>query len=70
MASEGGPRGGKEGVAIMGEEVDELMECAPVKDRRPDELELDEPNGRLVEVVVRVTVRLIGLAVSGEGRVD
>jgi hypothetical protein len=42
------------------------VEFEPVYERRPEELELDEPNGRVAEVVVRVTVRLLGFDFSDE----
>jgi hypothetical protein len=70
MFAEGGPAGGKDGVEIVGDETeDPSIDCVLVRDCR-DGLELEEPNGRLIEVAVRVTVRLLGLATSEVAKAD
>ncbi len=54
----------------MGDETeDPPIDCVLVRDCR-DELELEEPNGRLIDVAVRVTVCLLGLATSEEAEPD
>jgi hypothetical protein len=62
---EGGPLGGNDGVNTLGEDMEEaLAEFDPVYERLPEELELADPSGLETDVVLRVTVRLLGFETS------